>query len=189
MFFAIIFVYCGRHNYEQPVIDPKNKLDVDPCGEFYDDECFMRDYGMGTNHDPAKAQQISLSNAKDNLRQHMAEYVQGLTKTYSYQTSESIKTVDNIYDKVENKMDAKIDDILNRARKICQKREKDYRGIWVYYTAIEIPVNDFKNNIIQQMGSLSNEEKRIIDFDEQKFSQEMDKEYSKMVHRKKRMRY
>lgn len=168
-------------------IDPK--LSTDPCGDYYDDDEYMRDYGIATAANMNTAQKQSIKNAKDNLRQHMAEYIQGFTTTYAAEYSKSTEPVDDIVDKVENKMKAQVEGMLNRARKICQQREQDGRGNWIYYAAFEIPVEEFKTAVKNEMNALPQEDKDRIDYQEYRFNKTMDEEYYKMSEARKKAGY
>ena len=168
-------------------IDPK--LSVDPCGDYYDDDEYMRDYGIATASNMNTAQKQSIKNAKDNLRQHMAEYIQGFTTTYAAEYSKSTEPVDDIVDKVENKMKAQVEGMLNRAKKICQQREQDARGTWMYYAAFEISVEEFKTAVKNEMNALPQEDKDRIDYQEYRFNKTMDEEYYKMSEARKKAGY
>lgn len=163
-------------------------LHIDPCGDYYDDENFMRDYGIATHLNKASAQTSSIDAAKENLRKHMEEFVQGLTSSYINLRSGS-KPADDIERKIEGKMDAAIQGMLDRARKLCQQNETNERGEWVYYAAFEISVKDLKRAMMGTMNSLSEEEKNRIDYDEYRFSQKMEEDYQKMLEAKKEAGY
>lgn len=163
-------------------------LHIDPCGDYYDDENFMRDYGIATHLNQASAQTLSIDAAKANLRKHMAEFVQGLTSSYINLRSGS-KPADDIERKIEGKMDAAVQGMLDRARKICQQNETNARGEYVYYAAFEISVKDLKRAMTDTMNSLSEEEKNRIDYDEYRFSQKMEEDYQKMLEAKKEAGY
>lgn len=163
-------------------------LHIDPCGDYYDDENFMRDYGIAAHLNQGSAQTASIDAAKANLRKHMAEFVQGLTSSYINLRSGS-KPADDIERKIEGKMDAAVQGMLDRARKICQQNEKNAKGEYVYYAAFEISVKDLKSAMTNTMNSLSEEEKTRIDYDEYRFSKKMDEDYQKMLEAKKNAGY
>lgn len=173
---------------KQELARVQRNLHVDPCGDYYDDDNFMRDYGLATHLNQASAQSASIDAAKANLRKHMAEFVQGMTSSYINLRSGS-KPADDIERKIEGKMNAAVQGMLDRARKLCQQGEQNSNGEWVYYAAFEIPTNDLKKAMTNTMNSLSQEEKNRIDYDEYSFSKKMDEDYQKMLDAKKEAGY
>lgn len=173
---------------KQELARVQRDLHVDPCGDYYDDDNYMRDYGLATHLNQASAQSASIDAAKANLRKHMAEFVQGMTSSYINLRSGS-KPADDIERKIEGKMNAAVQGMLDRARKLCQQGEKNGNGEWVYYAAFEIPTNDLKKAMTNTMNSLSQEEKNRIDYDEYTFSKKMDEDYQKMIDAKKEAGY
>lgn len=173
---------------KQELARVQRDLHVDPCGDYYDDDNYMRDYGLATHLNQASAQSASIDAAKANLRKHMAEFVQGMTSSYINLRSGS-KPADDIERKIEGKMNAAVQGMLDRARKLCQQGEKNSNGEWVYYAAFEIPTNDLKKAMTNTMNSLSQEEKNRIDYDEYTFSKKMDEDYQKMIDAKKEAGY
>lgn len=166
----------------------KQNLHADPCSEYYDDENFMRDYGIATHVNKESAQALSEDAAKENLKKHMAEFVQGMTKSYRSLHAGS-KDTDDIQRKIEGNFNSAVNGLLDRARKLCQLNEKDGSGRWVYYAAFEIAVKDFKAAVTNSVDQLSKEEKLLIDYKQKQFEKEFDEDFQKMLDAQKEAGY
>ena len=166
----------------------KQNLHADPCSEYFDDDNFMRDYGIAVDIHQANAQAMSEDVAKENLKKHMAEFVQGMTKSYRSLHAGS-KDTDAIQRKIEGNFNAAVNGLLDRARKLCQLNEKNSKGEWVYYVAFEIPVKDIKAAAINSVNQLSQEEQLLIDYKQKQFEKEFDEDFQKMLDAQKEAGY
>lgn len=165
-----------------------NETTIDPCGDYYDDENYYREYGIAINLNKASAQSESIEVAKGNIRKHMAEYVQGLSSSYRNLYAGS-KDFDDIQRKMEGKMLATVDGMLNSLEKLCQENSQDNHGRYVYYYAGQISKKDFKNKLTEDLNKLSDDEKLDIDFRDQQFQKFMDERLQQQLEAKKNSGY
>lgn len=163
---------------------------VDPCGGYYDDADYMRDYGIATGENPASAQSASIEAAKANLRKHMEEFVQGFSTSYLNDYAGS-KPTDDIHRKIEGETKAAIQGALNRSEKLCQEYKMDTDGVtYMYYAAFQISVNKLKKDISNRINNkLTDDEKRRIDFEQIQFEKRWDNDYQKMLDAQKNADY
>jgi hypothetical protein len=165
-----------------------NETSIDPCGDYYDDENYYREYGIAINVNKASAQSESIDVAKENIRKHMAEYVQGLSSSYRNLYAGS-KDFDDIQRKMEGKMLATVDGMLNALEKLCQEYSQDNHGRYVYYYAGQISKKDFKRKLTEDLNKLSDDEKLDIDFRDQQFQKFMDERLQQQLEAKKNAGY
>lgn len=205
MIIALAFASCGSNKqvvnnqpqqqtpYQPPVQQPTATQPLPaeelPCGSYYDDDDFIRDLGIATSANLNAGQKASFKNAKDNLRQHLGEYVEGLTKTYAKQYSVSTEEIDDIVDKVQNGMKGFVEGMLDRVRKVCSKSKPNGSGLYIFYTAVEVPVMDLKNSMKQVIESVSEDKKWHVDYDEQQFDEIWESETPKMRQNRKNAGY
>lgn len=165
-----------------------NETSIDPCGDYYDDENYYREYGIAINLNKASAQSESIDVAKENIRKHMAEYVQGLSSSYRNLYAGS-KDFDDIQRKMEGKMLATVDGMLNALEKLCQEYSQDNHGRYVYYYAGQISKKEFKRKLTEDLNKLSDDEKLDIDFRDQQFQKFMDERLQQQLEAKKNAGY
>lgn len=165
-----------------------NETSIDPCGDYYDDENYYREYGIAINLNKASAQSESIDVAKENIRKHMAEYVQGLSSSYRNLYAGS-KDFDDIQRKMEGKMLATVDGMLNALEKLCQEYSPDNHGRYVYYYAGQISKKEFKRKLTEDLNKLSDDEKLDIDFRDQQFQKFMDERLQQQLEAKKNAGY
>ena len=161
---------------------------VDPCGEYYDDDDYYRDYGIATSLNKASAQSMSIDVAKENIRKHMAEFVQAMGTSYRNLYAGS-KPNDDIQRKIEGRMLQTVEAMMNNAEKLCQVYEIDGRGNYVYYAAFQVSKKEFRKELTEGLNQLSNEEKLDIDFREQKFQKMMDERFQDQLEAKRKAGY
>lgn len=162
---------------------------IDPCGDYYDDESYYRDFGIATSVNQASAQSLSIAAAKDNIKQHMAEFVQGMTSSY-FNLYAGSKPSDDIQRKMERKMIGTVEEMLNSAEKICQQNGgKNDKGAYVYYAAFQVSKKNFKKELTSDLNQLSKEEKLEIDFKDQQFQKFMDERMQQQLEAKKNAGY
>ena len=145
-----------------------HQFDVDPCGEFMDDEDYFREYGIATHINQGSAQSLSIDVARENLKKHLAEFVQGFSSSYRNLYSGS-KPYDDIQRKMEGKMLGAVEYMVNASEKVCQKYRIDNRGNYVYYAAFQVSKHEFKKEVTEELNQLSKDEKMDIDFRDQRF--------------------
>lgn len=165
-----------------------NETSIDPCGDYYDDENYYREYGIAINLNKASAQSESIDVAKENIRKHMAEYVQGLSSSYRNLYAGS-KDFDDIQRKMEGIMLATVDGMLNALEKLCQEYSQDNHGRYVYYYAGQISKKEFKRKLTEDLNKLSDDEKLDIDFRDQQFQKFMDERLQQQLEAKKNAGY
>lgn len=165
-----------------------NETTIDPCSDYFDDENYYREYGIAIHVNKASAQSMSIDAAKENLRKHMAEYVQGLSSNYRNLYSGS-KDFDDIQRKMEGKMLATVEGMLNSLEKLCQEYSTDRNGRYVYYYAAQISKKAFKKQLTEDLNSLSEDEKLNIDFRDQQFQKFMDERLQQQLDAKKNAGY
>lgn len=163
---------------------------VDPCGGYYDDADYMRDYGIGTGDNPSSAQSAAILAAKANLKQHMEEFVQGFSTSFLSNYAGS-KPTDDIHRKMNAETKAAIEGALNRAEKLCQEYRMDTDGVtYIYYAAFQISVDKLKKDISNRVNNkLSEDEKRRTDFEQIQFEKQWDNDYQNMLDAKKNAGY
>lgn len=195
----------GSQNQEDPEIAAINKqielakkqkelerilseTKIDPCGDYYDDENYFREYGIATHINQESAQSLSIDAAKENLRKHMAEFVQGLSSSYRNLYA-GTNASDDIQRKMEGKMLATVEGMLNDAEKLCQEHSKDSNGRYVYYAAFQVSKKKFKKELTDDLNKLSDDEKLEIDFRDQQFQKFMDERLQQQLDAKKNAGY
>ena len=163
-----------------------NSVIAMPCSEAgKDDMNFFRAMGIGDNIDKESARVAALLAAKANIRNKMSEFVQGVSSSYANVYAGSAAGND-VQRKMENKMNAVVEGMLNDAIQTCDLMGKSDRGTWEAYIAIEIPKNDMKKKMTEV---LSKDEKLGIDFNESQFQKFMDEKMEGMLEAKKNAGY
>ena len=90
-----------------------------PCSEAgKDDMNFFRAMGIGDNIDKESARVAALLAAKANIRNKMSEFVQGVSSSYANVYAGSAAGND-VQRKMENKMNAVVEGMLNDALQTC----------------------------------------------------------------------
>ncbi|MBR4583597.1 MAG: hypothetical protein IKO34_07285 [Bacteroidales bacterium] len=157
-----------------------------PCSEAgKDDMNFFRAMGIGDNIDKESARVAALLAAKANIRNKMSEFVQGVSSSYANVYAGSAAGND-VQRKMENKMNAVVEGMLNDAIQTCDLMGQSDRGTWEAYIAIEIPKNDMKKKMTEV---LSKDEKLGIDFNASQFQKFMDEKMEGMLEAKKNAGY
>lgn len=157
-----------------------------PCSEAgKDDMNFFRAMGIVDNIDKESARVAALLAAKANIRNKMSEFVQGVSSSYANVYAGSAAGND-VQRKMENKMNAVVEGMLNDAIQTCDLMGQSDRGTWEAYVAIEIPKNDMKKKMTEV---LSKDEKLGIDFNEAQFQKFMDEKMEGMLEAKKNAGY
>ena len=157
-----------------------------PCSEAGNDDMnFFRAMGIGDNIDKESARVAALLAAKANIRNKMSEFVQGVSSSYANVYAGSAAGND-VQRKMENKMNAVVEGMLNDAIQTCDLMGQSDRGTWEAYIAIEIPKNDMKKKMTEV---LSKDEKLGIDFNASQFQKFMDEKMEGMLEAKKNAGY
>lgn len=157
-----------------------------PCSEAgKDDMNFFRAMGIGDHIDKESARVAALLAAKANIRNKMSEFVQGVSSSYA-NVYAGAAAGNDVQRKMENKMNAVVEGMLNDAMQTCDLMGQSDRGTWEAYIAIEIPKNDMKKKMTEV---LSKDEKLGIDFNEAQFQKFMDEKMEGMLEAKKNAGY
>lgn len=165
-----------------------HRISIDPCGEYYDDENYYRDYGLAISLNKASAQSMSIDVAKENIRKHMAEFVQAMGTSYRNLYAGTSPN-DDIQRKIEGRMLQTVEVMMNSAEKLCQVYEIDGRGNYVYYAAFQVSKKEFKKELTDGLDQLSKEEKLDIDFREQRFQKMMDERFEEQMEARRKAGY
>lgn len=166
----------------------EHETTIDPCGEYKDDDDYYRDYGIASSLNKASAQSMSIDVAKDNIRKHMAEFVQAMGTSYRNLYAGSNPN-DDIQRKIEGRMLQTVEVMMNSAEKLSQVYEIDPRGNYVYYAAFQVSKKEFKKEITENLNQLSKEEKLDIDFREQRFQKMMDEKFEEQMEARRKAGY
>lgn len=181
-------IALAKKQKELDRVRDEHQTSIDPCGEYFDDMDYYRDYGLATSLNKASAQSMSIDVAKENIRKHMAEFVQAMGTSYRNLYAGSNPN-DDIQRKIEGRMLQTVEVMMNSAEKLCQVYEIDTRGNYVYYAAFQVSKKDFKKELTEDLNQLSKEEKLDIDFREQRFQKMMDERFEEQMEARRKVGY
>lgn len=131
---------------------PSSSLGVDvdlPCVyESMDDDNYFRELGTSTHMNMQSARDAAFDAAKAMCRRKLAEFVQGLSTSYS-RTVAGQAPVDKTQRLMESEMNGIVEEMLNNVQKVCEKMKRDDAGNYLSFIAIQIP----KGQMVNKMAS------------------------------------
>jgi len=176
--FAIIFfTSCGSSKKvaeTTPTGETRTEINI-PCEEFSantKDEYRATASASSPNHQFAKDK--AMSSARTALAQKIEITVQGLFDNYANQYD--VGNEQEFKEKTQAITRQVTDQVLNGINVVCQKDFTLSSGKYEVWIALEMPVENVGKNIYNE---ITNEEKIRLDYDYEKFKEELQKELEK----------
>lgn len=180
---SYLFSSCGSS--KPAVAQQQNTM---PFGDAYEAPCTIYDTPeefaatgiyKGSMNQKGEVQKFALANAQQQVRMKMQHAYKGMVSDFA-QTIGNNKGND-IEAKMNAAGDQMIDVVVNNTSACCIKwSQVDAQGMIECYCAIKIPKVDLSKKVAQAVSNvLTEDEKLKIQFDEQKYREQMEERFSK----------
>lgn len=173
---------------EKPKPSAPKLIPVDlPCLDAsIDDALYFRDMGIGTAFNQQSAREAAMKSAKAMIRQHLAEYVKGMSTDYSKTLAGGESSYDDVERSMEGVLNNVVESMLNSTERTCEKMLYNEDGQYVSYIAIQISKQEFVNKSAE---ALSVDEKLRIDFNREQYLKYAEEYMQKMQEAKEKTGY
>jgi len=139
--------------------------------EYFTDGEFFRANSLGESTDQVMSKKKAMSNCKQELAGSIETTVKAVIDNYF--SSYEANNVEDIREKYEGLSREVIKQELSGIKTICEKQTKTKQGTYKTYLAIELAGDEISNAMKDR---LSNDTKMEIDFQYEKFKEELEKE-------------
>ena len=139
--------------------------------EYFTDKDYFRANSIGESTDQVMSKKKALSNAKAELAGSVGTMVK--TVSDNYLMSHEANNVEDIRERFEELTRQVVKQELSGIKTICEKQTKTKQGTYKTYIAIELAGDEITNAMKDR---LSGDTKLQIDFQYEKFKDEMEKE-------------
>jgi len=139
--------------------------------EYFTDKDFFRANSLGESTDQVMSKKKAMSNCKQELAGSIETTVKAVIDNYF--SSHEANNVEDIREKYEGLSREVIKQELSGIKTICEKQTKTKQGTYKTYLAIELAGDEIANAMKDR---LSSDTKLEIDFQYEKFKEELEKE-------------